>query len=216
MLVTTIATWNEFAESLLMAQSVKEHHPDASVIICLSENELPESNRYPSVRQFIRARDLGIPDFDAYMSGFQGGQRLSAVKGYLFRYLADRYGGEHEFIYLDARVRIVSPLAEFKSMLASATIVLTPLVMEPCDRTDCSREIQALADGTFHAGMIGVARTQELDRLLNWWIRVVREHGGEDNGSYGRKFLNLVPSLFQTAVVRHPKYANALQRIKSG
>ncbi|MEK8127114.1 hypothetical protein WMW72_04230 [Paenibacillus filicis] len=209
MLITTIATWNEFGEALLMAKSVKEHHPNASVIVCLAENSLPESKNYPWVQRFVLARDLGIPDFDAYMSRFQRSQYASALKGYLFDFLQAAYRREHEFIYLDARMLVVSPLIEFRSMMSSSTIVLTPHLVWPSPRTDCSGEIQALADGTFHSGMIGMTRTKELDRLLSWWIRVIREFGGQDGwggSQYGQKCLNLVPSLFQTAILRHPGY----------
>ncbi|MCJ8010954.1 hypothetical protein MUG84_04240 [Paenibacillus sp. KQZ6P-2] len=209
MLVTTIATWNEFAEALLMAESVKEHHPKASVIVCLIENSLPESERYPWVKHFVLARDLGIPDFDAYMSRFQGFQHVSVLRGYLFRFLADVYSGENEFIYLDARMLVVSPLKEFRSMMSSSTIVLTPHFVEPFSRTDCSREIQVLTDGTFHMGMIGMTRTQELGRLLNWWIRAIREFDGQHvfGGSlHDQKCLNLVPGYFQTGILRHPGY----------
>jgi len=209
MLVTTIATWNEFTEALLLAKSVKEHHPDASVIVCLAENSLPESERYPWIHHFVLARDLGIPDFDAYMSRFQWFQHVSALKGYLFRFLADVYSAENEFIYLDARMFVVSPLIEFRSMISSSTIVLTPHFVAPSSRTDCSREVQVLKEGTFHTGMIGMRRTQELGQLLNWWIRVIREFSGQDE--YGgnlldQKYLNLAPSLFQAAILRHPGY----------
>lgn len=209
MLVTTIATWNEFAEAMLMAKSVKDHHPNASVIVCLVENFLPDPERYPWIHRFVLAKDLGIPDFDAYISRFKGFQHVSALKGYLFRFLADCYSEENEFIYLDARMLIISPLIEFRSMMSSATIVLTPHFVEPSSRTDCSREIQVLAEGTFHAGMIGLTRTPELNRLLNWWIRVIREFGGQDDFGgdlYDQKYLNLVPSLFNTVIIRHPGY----------
>lgn len=209
MLVTTIATWNEFTEALLLAKSVKQHHPDASVIVCLAENSLPESERYPWIHHFVLARDLGIPDFDAYMSQFHGFQHVSALKGYLFRFLADAYGEENEFIYLDARMLVINPLIEFRSMISSSTIVLTPHFVTPFPRTNCSQEVQVLKEGTFHAGMIGIRRTQELGQLLNWWIRVIREFSGQDE--YGgnqpdQKYLNLIPSLFRTVILRHPGY----------
>lgn len=209
MLVTTIATWNGFTEALLLAKSVKEHHPDASVIVCLAENSLPESERYPWIHHFVLARDLGIPNFDAYMSQFQGFQHVSALKGYLFRFLADVYSEENEFIYLDARMLVVSPLLELRSMLSSSTIVLTPHFIVPFSRTDCLREVQVLAEGTFHAGMIGITRTQELGRLLNWWIRMIRDIGFQDpyGGSlYDQKYLNLAPSLFHVDILKHPGY----------
>jgi hypothetical protein len=114
-----------------------------------------------------------------------------------------------EVVYLDADVRVLTPLTAVYSELAKSSILLTPHLIEPYPE-DGGRpgEDTFLVAGAFNAGFLAIQRDDVSRKFLSWWMRRLQSDCYTDyaNGMYvDQKWLSLVPGLFdQVRVLRDP------------
>lgn len=213
MIISTIVNSAKLPSAALMAITAKQHMPHARVVVCLVEEQwnIPQS-LFDSLDEIILARDLssriGFGDFDRYLFKFNSLQSASAMKGQLFKFLLEAYPDEAQIVYIDPDMYITGPFTEIEELLAVHDIVITPHHLEPSDEADCSREIGTLKDGTFHGGLIGVRNCLEAHRFADWWLRLIAsDYKDQSSGLYmDQRWLNFVPSFFNTGILRHPGY----------
>ncbi|THF79969.1 glycosyltransferase family protein [Cohnella fermenti] len=205
MIIGTVVTSSHLPRAQLLAQSARAHCPAAKFIVSLVERELDvSSNRYAAFDEVVLARSTWVGNFDRLL--FQYGPREAScfAKGPLLRYAMNRYPSETSFLFLDSDTEIMAPLDDLEERFARSSVLLIPQHLAP------GAEYDDFCCGVYNAGMIGASRTTDGIAFVDWWSQRLERHAycGENNTLFaGRKWLDLVPSLFKgVEIVKHPGY----------
>lgn len=229
MIIGTIATTNHLPRAMVMAKSVKEHMPDARVILCLLERERHSSLK--AVAYFdsvVLAKELGFEHFDRYIFKYNRFQASCSLKAKLMQYLLQAYTNEVKFIYLDSDTRLYSPLRELNDILDTSSIVVTPHCLYPYIKdavkrtfhnehhTTGWRELGILKTGLYNAGFFALKRTKNAEKFLEWWNYRLERYCYRDikEGLFDdQRWLDLAPIFFEAHVLIHPGYNVAFWNI---
>ena len=85
--IFTICSNNYVPMAAVLLQSAGEHHPNATLYLCLADKLLPEPGFYPPGCQIITAEDLDIPEFRQFAFRYDIMEFNTAVKPFMFLYL---------------------------------------------------------------------------------------------------------------------------------
>jgi hypothetical protein len=211
MIVGTVITAAQIPKAKMMAQSVKQHFPDSTVVVCLVEKSIHLSlNDYKFFDKVILAKDLEFdwPKLERIVFKYNATEAVCAVKGQFLKDLMKIYRKEDDFLYLDSEIKVFSPCTELFKALKAHSIIVTPHQLVPSDPALISREIQLLNEGTFHGGVIAISRTDDSARFVDWFAdRLNRFYEDPHKGLYlDKKFLNLAMAAFDVHILRHPAY----------
>lgn len=201
---------NYLAKALALAESIKRTHPGSRFIIGLVEQKLPAGlnpAKYPAVDDFVLAHEL-MPahEFDGWVFRYSIVEAATAIKGILLRHLYTRFHAAQHFVYLDPDTYVYSPLTELFAQLSVAPIVITPHLEVP---GNLEMELSALRHGVFNLGFLAVARHEDTESFINWWVDRLNYACYDDipNGIFtDQKWIDLVPCFFPCSVLREPGY----------
>lgn len=212
MIICTMTTASHVFRAKVMANSAKRHHPDAKVVVCLIEKTLhPAAGKFASFDHVLLAKDLGIPNFDAYLFKRNVHEASFALKGHFLKYLFRTYPSENEFVFIDTDIQILSPLNEVREALRDHSIVLTPHEVNDAKES-------YYFHGIFNIGFIALSRTGDTGRFLDWWIsrvdRYCYDHYQNMGLFYEQTWLDMVPALFDTKILMHPGYNVAFWNLR--
>lgn len=204
MIICTMTTASHLFRAKVMANSVKRHHPDSKVVVCLIEKTTHSAaGNFSSFDSVVLAKDLGIPNFDAYLFKRNVHEASYALKGHFLKYLFRTYPDENEIVFVDTDTQILSPLEEVREALRDHSIVLTPHEVNDAKGS-------YYFHGIFNIGFIALSRTGDTGRFLDWWIsrsdRYCYDHYQKKGLFYEQTWIDLVPALFDVYILRHPGY----------
>lgn len=205
----TIATEDFLPWTLVLFDSLERHHPGAERVL-LYVRQRDEASRAPVIEgvRVIAVDDLVAATHEADLRRRYNMPELCfALKPALLRHCLDQ--GAERAVYLDSDLDILSPLDQASIELEMASIVLTPHLDTPLAKDGkLPSEITISRAGTFNAGFVAVAASEEALSFLAWWDSRVSHWGfvAPESGFQGdQKWLDLVPSLFQgAAILRDP------------
>ncbi|WP_027090813.1 hypothetical protein [Cohnella thermotolerans] len=212
MIVCTVITAAQIPKARIMAESVKRHLAGSTVVVCLVEQSVhPAAQNCTAFDRVLLAKDLGYdwPPFERLIFKYNAMEAICAVKGQLLKDLILRlYRKEDEFLYLDSEMKVFSPCSELFDALKEHSIVITPHQLLPSDIRHVIREVELLNEGTFHGGILGIRRTDDALRFVEWFAeRLSRSYEDPYNGRYwDKRFLNLAMAAFDLHVLKHPGY----------
>ncbi|MFF2446618.1 glycosyltransferase [Neobacillus sp. NPDC058068] len=212
MIFTTITCANHLPLAMVLGKSLKLHHPNSKIVLCLVEEKiLPAIQDSPYFDEIVLAKDLGIPDFYKFIFKYNIYEGCCALKPYLLRFLLNGNKKEETFIYLDSDIKVYSPLEELQHLLTQYSIVITPHRLTHQENPHAIwAEITNLKDGVFNGGMIGIKRDAETFEFLNWWANRVYNfcYIEPDYGLFlDQKWLDLIPCFFDNyKVLKHEGY----------
>lgn len=205
----TIASQNFAPQLRCLFESLRTHHPDARLTLCLVEEDANPEIFPAGEFEIVLAKDVvgdGFYDM-AYASGIT--ELATATKPFVLKWLLDR--GEQTATYIDPDCFLFSPLEEVFGLLnEGANIVLTPHATEPIQDACQPGEIDLLRSGAFNLGFIAVRESAETRRFLDWWSARLRDHCVFDPVAglfVDQKWMDLTPSFFDgVSILRHPGY----------
>lgn len=204
LIIATVSSLNYLYKAEVLAKSVKKQHPEAKVIVCLVEKEMhPDARSVPFFDEIILAKDLGIADFDQYIFKYDAAEAAWALKSQVLKYLLVNEKNHDQIIYLDSDIMLYSPLIEVQAKLKNYPIVLTPH-----DIQNGPRGVY-LYNGIFNAGFIGISRSRAAKDFIDWWAKRVTRYCYRDRNLRlydDQGWLKLVPTYFETYILRHPGY----------
>lgn len=207
----TCADYLHMAKAL--AKSVKQHHPDARFAICIVEKELhPEVRDCGLFDHIVLAKDLGYSHFQKHIFRHFAYEGAISVRAKFIKYVMSVYHQAAHFAFLDPDILIYSPLLELQDALNRHSIVLTPHICEPESYGDIW-EKGSLRHGIFNLGFLGLSRTTETFKMLDWWEARLASYCYKelDHGIFvDQKWMDLAPCFFNVHTLKHPGYNVAL------
>lgn len=204
MIIATVSSLNYLYKAEVLAKSVKEQHPEAKVFVCLVEREMhPDAQKVPFFDEIILAKDLGVPNFEQYIFKYDVAEAAWALKSQLLKYLLVNEKKHNEIIYLDSDIMLYSPLNELLAKLKKYPIVLTPHDIQKGPKG------VYLYNGIFNAGFIGLNSSHAAKEFIDWWAKKTTRYCYRDRRLRlydDQGWLKLVPTFFETYILRHPGY----------
>ena len=115
MIIFTSICTNYAHKARTLAQSVKQHMPDAKFFVCLTEREIPSSlqndDRFDRI---VLSKDMWNGNFDRFIFKHAIVEASTAVKGRFFCWLFEQYPDEDCFVYLDPDCYVYDDFIELK------------------------------------------------------------------------------------------------------
>jgi len=196
-LFATLARKEQLPDTLLLADSLKKHHPDARIALCLVDTHLP-ARQLQRFDEVLLLSGRGLPTEDAWNSG--------PAKAYFIRYLLHHYTGD--IVYLDPETVVYGPLSEVLSRLRRHHIIVVPHNLEPYCKDRDHLEITRLQEGFIHPGFLAVRNSDRSRRFISWWgDRVEQSVYGPTPCSFADQLwlsLGIVP--FDIHIMKEPGY----------
>lgn len=220
--IFTSVTRQYTAKARILGQTLKQHHPDATLVL-LSVGDLAEGHGALEPWDVVLPlTDLPLPDPRQLCFKYNVTELCTAVKPVAARHLMDAFGADR-VLYLDPDIAVFDSLTPLENLLDSASILLTPHVLEPEVDQQCivMGEVLFLKRGAFNLGFFGVRNDDTGRRFLSWWNDRLMDFCLDDaheqhalQAHYAliglftdQKWIDLVPSLFDRHhIVRDPGY----------
>ncbi len=197
----------------VLGETLRRHHPDWTLWLCLSDQE-PLGFPYDPAREafdhVVRLNELGIPDLRRWIFEHDVVELCTAVKGQMLCRLLD--AGAAKVVYLDPDIAVLDSLAEIEALLDQHDVILTPHQVAPDDKRSAilDNEIGSLKHGIYNLGFLAVAGRQEGRRFAGWWRDRLLEFCFDDipNGLFtDQRWCDHAPVFFDGVhVLRDPGY----------
>ncbi len=195
----------------VLAETLRATHPDWTLWAVLVDRAPPAVDETAALAAFdgvVRADQLGIADFDAWM--FRHGiiEACTAVKGAMLLHLLGT--GAARVVYFDPDIALFHPLSALDHEYADASVVLTPHQIAPNGTAlaAADNEIAALRYGIFNLGFLAVRNDKAGRDFAAWWAERLHEacYDDPESGLFtDQKYCDLAPALFPgVAVAREP------------
>lgn len=206
MIIFTSICANYLHKARTLAKSVKENIEGAKFIVCLVEDKIETNYNYEYFDDIVLAKDSWNGNFERFIFKHSIVEASTSVKGQFFRYLYDRFDSEDKFVYLDPDVYVYSDFIELKETLNTRPIVLCPHLLQP---GNIDMELSSTAHGVYNLGFLGVNKSDEAKRFIDWWADRLYLFCYDDiqNGIFtDQKWIDLAPCFFDVEVFKHRGY----------
>jgi hypothetical protein len=144
----------------VLSETLRRHHPDWTLTLCLSDEPPPGFSFDPSrkpIDRIVRIGELDFPDLRNWMFEHDVVEPCAAVKGQMLCRLLEQ--GARKVVYLDPDIAVLGDLGDVEDLLDRYNVVLTPHQVEPDDTIPAIRdnEIGSLKFGIYNLGFLAVA-----------------------------------------------------------
>lgn len=197
MLFAILARKEQVPHAFLLARTIKKHHPNARMALCLVEYYLP----FEMVSEFdevLLISGQGFPKKDPANGG--------PTKAYFIKYLLNRY--VDDILYLDPETIVYSPFEEVISLLNRYPIIAAPFNLEPVPKDLDSWEIERLRNGFIHSGFLALKHTDHSKQFVDWWSKRVNRttFGPAKSNAADHMWLSLGAVPFGIHILKEPGY----------
>lgn len=208
--ICTIFAKNYLPQVRILTESYLAYHSDGQVfgLLCDHLEGCYDPAREPFVTVLVE--EVDIPRFTELSLKYSIVELLTAVKPFFLRYLFERYHFE-QLCYFDPDILFLSPTSEIWEKLKTYNVVLTPHMVEPQRVERIPREQTMLISGAYNLGFIGLRRSPETDRLLNWWGNKLLDQGFSDPGAglfVDQRWMDLAPGMFEGVYIHRDPGCN--------
>ena len=166
--VVAIAGRNRLPSARVLAESLREHHPDIALHVVLADDpgEPQPAGDEPFVPHWLSELNApGLTELALRSTPLELSVRLKPIS--LAALLAEGYSAA---LFLDTDQWVLGDLGPLWDAIERNAIVLTPHLAAPAGGSDAAaRERMLLRAGTHNAGAIGVSDHPEAHRMLAWW-----------------------------------------------
>lgn len=206
--VYTSCSINYLPKARALADSLKEHHPDAIIILCL--NDVTPSwldlKREP-FDHIWQPADLGYTD--AWIFTHNVMEICTAVKGRALCRMLDEIEADL-YLYMDPDVYVYANLAPIADYMGDAEIGLVPHITKP-EETELGvemTEMSVVAHGTYNLGHLVIRNKPAGRAFAKWWDERLTKYCYDDK-EYGlftdQRWCDLAPALFDNVrILRQP------------
>lgn len=200
----TIVAKNYVSYARVLCRSIRAQHPEAAIYVCLSDKRDEAFDIGLEGVSVVWADMLDLPNFDGFVFRYDVMEFSTAIKPYFFKWLY-RNTSARKLIYLDPDIYVVSPLSQVIDHLGQGrSAVLTPhMTAEITDECRPS-ENDIMRVGVYNLGFIAVGRTDESEKLIDWWSRRLEKGAVVDleKGLFtDQKWADMMPCLFDGVTI---------------
>lgn len=198
MIFCTLVPKPQLANALLLAESIREHHPGARLVACLAEH-------------FANAPVMDVFDEITIVTNhtlpMEEANGCSAAKVYFLKHLLDCYP-EDKIIYLDPEMRVYGDFNEVERLLDDHELIATPYHLEPCEEDDYRLEIERLRSGFLYGGFLALRGGEQSRRFLAWWSARIDTtfFGSTQDKLSDHRWLSLAMVPFRLHLLKDPTY----------
>ena len=217
--VFTSISLNYLPKACVLAESLKQYHPDWTFHLLISDRlplagaegiqTLLSQTHFDKV---IWVDQLDIPHLPAWIFKHTVVELCTAVKGPYLQQLVKE--GAQKIIYIDPDIAVFNELSPLESFLDQTAILLTPHLLDYSDDPQAivDNEIAGtLRHGIYNLGFFAVnAARADGKRFADWWGHRLLNYCYADyeRGLFtDQKWCDLVPAFFQDhRILRDPGY----------
>lgn len=206
-LVASIAAKNYLPRVRVLANSLREHHPELRLQVLLVDELAGELDPATEPYDLLPFARLGMTEQRQFCFRYDIKQRAAALKPYLLEHLLDQ--GHQHVLFLDPDMLVTAPLSPLLEASRQQAILLTPHLLQPASGPQAAeRELEMLRAGQFNGGVIGVSNEPQGRAFLTWWQERLVQHAQNSVAEgmyYDQRWLDLAPALFERlGVLRNP------------
>ena len=215
----TICSANYFPYARILFSSLRRHHPEASLFLCLADIQSELQLGIDGV-EIIEAKELKIPNFLDFAFRYDVMEFNTAVKPFMMRILLEERNFQ-QVIYLDPDIEVFAPMTDvFDALEKGANFVVTPHITAPAETEDYPDDINIMKAGVYNLGFFAVNNSKDSLNFVHWWARRLRFHclNEQEQGIFvDQKFIDLLPGFHEKVqILRNPTlnaaYWNLWQR----
>ncbi|MBV8801256.1 MAG: glycosyltransferase [Alphaproteobacteria bacterium] len=210
LVIFTIVANNYFAYASTLMRSVSVHHPHSTrvVVLCDEFNSRIDYEAIPA--SVIRARDLGIPDFEQMSMIYDVMEFSTAIKPFVFQHFLCGQGAR-AVLYLDPDILVLRPLSHVSAALrCGLPLVLTPHMTQPLQDGREPSDLTIMKSGIYNLGFLAVADSEDTRNLMQWWSERCRRDAIVDIPNHkftDQRWMDLAPAFVRRSfILRHPGY----------
>ncbi|WP_128545213.1 glycosyl transferase [Larkinella soli] len=211
-LAFTICSINYLAQARTLGDSLRQTNPDWKYVIGLVDKldaaALPPEliPAYP----MLEVDRIEIEDFAGMCDRYDITELNTAVKPFYIDYFFRNEPEAAEVIYFDPDIIVYQPLTRLKNHLGEYNLVLTPHICRPIDDGLIPNELNHLNTGTYNLGFIGLRKSEESNRFVQWWKKRLVHECRIDlcNGLFvDQHWVNFAPIYYDRVwIEKHPGY----------
>jgi len=207
--VGTIVAKNYLSFARALAASFHRYHPEVPFLVLLADE--PDGYFDPAREPFqiIGLSELQVPHLERFRFHYPQQSLSYAATPFFLAHLLQR--GFDRVVFFKQETIVLGHLEGLFAHLEHAPIVITPHLLAPLEGPDrIARELNILQSGTFNVGLLGVASHAQAFGFLDWWqdrVHAHALHAVNEGMHYEQRWLDLVPSYFDKALILHePAY----------
>lgn len=207
-LAYTLCSVNYFAQAHTLGASLQRLNPDIKFVIGVVdklEGKQLDTSILPPF-ELLEVDKINIADFEGMCERYDITELNTAVKPYYMKYFFDTYTTAEAVIYFDPDIIVYDDLAELKSHLRQQKIVLTPHITTPYNDNKWQSENDLVKTGIYNLGFIGVGRSDESLRFVEWWMEKLK-HGARidlcDGLFTDQHWTDLAPIFFKNTYISY-------------
>jgi hypothetical protein len=212
--VCTIITKSYLPFARALSHSLREHSPNLRLYVLLAD----ELDGYfnPTEEPFTTILLEELPEQDLvrkmcfYYTAFE---LCCALRGMLHEYMYEK-NIARSWLFLDSDILTYSSLQEIFNQLEKTSILLNPHLLNPVNQPYVyDVEVGVLVSGIYNAGFLGLKRSEETRRFIDWFKDRLIHYGFNRRGKEAifkllfvdQLWLNFVPHFFnEVSFLVHP------------
>ena len=175
--IFTICSVNYLAQAKTLAESLNVFHPELKLVVGLTDRVAGKEIdlTYFEELNLLEVDKIGIDNFEQMCERYDITELNTAVKPYFFQYFF-QYSDIKTVVYFDPDIYIFQKLDRLFTQLEHQNVVVTPHICSPLP-TDghLPDQLSHLQTGTFNLGFIGVAKSDESLKFIDWWCQKLKD-----------------------------------------
>jgi len=209
-IVFTLCSNNYLPFAKALGDSLLKSQLDVKFIIGLVDMLDPQVDySFSSKFEILPCFDIGYPEFQGMLERYNIIEFNTAVKPFYFEYLFQTYPEVERIYYIDPDIYFYKGFEKLDQILKRSNIVLTPMITDPGKDSQFD-ELIVLRHGMFNLGFIGIKRSEESFRFINWWKLRLEKYCLIDKARgifVDQKWIDLAPLFFEGIyVLKHKGY----------
>jgi hypothetical protein len=204
----TIATTNYLPFAVSLLDSVKQHHPEFEVCICLTDYLTPATiakNKLMEKYPILQLHELQAEEFGFITQNYSPMELANSAKILFAEHFLSREEVD-QVVFCDSDIRFFGRLPE--NVIAEHDIVYTPHYTSPPPIEMKRQELEVLNAGMFNGGFFKLKKSAETMKFIKWFReRCVLECISDRCRGYyyDQLWINFVPLYFKNVnIERNP------------
>ena len=173
-IIFTVCSINQLANAIVLGDSLKIQNSDYHFQIGLVDKQSNIPTNIQSPYPIIEVNLLNIKGFGEMSERYTHEELVANCKPFFTEYFLQK---TEKLIFIDCTSVIFQSISFVSDILDQSNIILTPQLLFANVHPD---EKQILNSGIYHAGFIGLKKSDETLKFLKWWGKNTSTKGFKD------------------------------------